>query len=122
MEVGLVRLRNRSSPSKNVLVLLGMAFLLALTATACDPGANVTYVNNTDGTIHVEVNNGGGILVKSHATSRLGVIGRDQDPYVVVVTNEQGHVLYHESTTFGEIKKRNQPIVIGEPTPSATPP
>jgi hypothetical protein len=89
----------------------------AMIAITCESGAKVTYVNGTSERVFVEVNNIREKVVEPRAKSTFGVIGRDQDPYVVTVTDAQGNVLYHEETTFGEIKKRNQPIVIEEPTP-----
>lgn len=101
--------------------LVVVAILVCATATACEHGVTVNYVNNSDRPVVVDINNGGGRVVKPHTTSDLFVIGRDQDPYVVTITDEQGNVLYHEETTFGDIKKRNQPIVIGQPALSPTP-
>jgi hypothetical protein len=106
-------------------VVLAATFVLLSHATvmiACDPGATVTYVNDTNGPIFVDVNNGGEIRVEPHSKSRQSDLGRDQDAYAVTVTDERGNVLYHEETTFGEIKKRKQPIVIEGLVPSPTPP
>jgi hypothetical protein len=103
--------------------LLGVVALLvgALLYAACDPGATVTYVNRTDVTITVEVNDGGGLDMAAHSEKRISSIGLDDDPYVVTVRDEEGRLVYHEETTFGEIKKRG-PIVIDNATPSPAPP
>lgn len=105
---------------------IGLVYLLvlltAICAAGCDPGVGVTYINNTDGVLLLEISPGGEERMEPHSKASLASLGLDDEPYVVTIRDESGNVLYHEETTIGKIKERDQPILIEEPTPSPTPP
>ncbi len=105
--------------------LIPVAFLLALFAVGCDPGATVTWVN--EGSQPVDIYLGTGpddfdVSVPPHAEKRVATI-RQAWQDVVVVRDHAGRLLLQETLTWDELKARDFRFVITEAelTPTATP-
>jgi hypothetical protein len=103
-----------------------------LTGTfACDPGAGVTWVNQTDQTLVIylsdEVGSGRGNPFPPHSTTKQAVI-KHVWKNLVVVRDEQGNVLFRQELTWDEFKAQGFRFVITEdmisppsPTPAPSP-
>lgn len=96
-------------------------------AVACDPGAEATFVNETDQTIEIflsDAPDAGATTVSANSTWTGAVIEhvwRD----MVIVQDVEGNVLYRQELTWEEFKERDYRFVvtedmIGEP-PSSDP-
>jgi hypothetical protein len=110
---------NRVQPAMYVLVGISMALLVAAAAITCEKGATVTYVNNTDKVLFVEISGGGQKRIEPHSKLRLGKIGLEDDPYIITVRDQAGNIVYYEESTFREVEERDCPIVVEDPSPWA---
>ncbi len=86
-------------------------------AGACDPGAGVTWVNETDDAILIylrdDANPDSGSVVAARGTLTEGVIIAVWHD-VVVVRDVAGKVLYREEVTWDELKAQDFTFVITE--------
>ena len=100
-----------------VLLMLG-------TTVACDPGAGVSWVNETDETVVVylrdEFVEEFGSTVPPRSTKTEAVIKAVWKD-VVVIRDEQGNVLFRQELTWDELKAQDWRIVITEDMLSPTP-
>ena len=104
---------------------------IATTAIACDPGPEITWVNQTDETVVVylrdEFDRDLGTALPPHSTKMEGVIeGVWND--VVVIRDEQGNLLFRQKLSWDELDARGFRFVITEdmlssasPTPVPSP-
>ena len=112
------------------LVIAGLLALLGAMATACDPGAGVTWVNQTDQSVVIylsdEVGSGRGNPLPPHSTTTQAVI-KHVWKNMVVIRDEQGNMLFRQELTWGDFKAQGFRFVITEdmlsptPSPVATP-
>jgi hypothetical protein len=102
-----------------LLAALGMVLLLTVLGIACEPGAEITYVNNTDKVLFVDADSMGALRVEPHSQIEVSEFpfGKD-DPFVVTVRDEAGNIVYYEETTLRELKERNYTVIIEEPDPA----
>ena len=99
--------------------------LLLATTVACDPGATITYVNETDRTVLVytaedlepEIYDA---LLEPRSTVRAGTIKMSFKD-VVIVRDEDGNFLLRKEITWDELKAQGFRFVITEEMLSATP-
>ena len=111
---------------RSAVVIAGLLALFGVMGTACDPGPEITWVNQTDETVVVylrdEFFRDLGTALPPHSTKIEGVIEAVWND-VVVIRDEQGNVLFRQKLTWEEFQKRNFRFVITEdmlsPTPSA---
>lgn len=108
-------------------VLLTLACIWLVGAVACDPGHEVTYVNETSQTMKFYLGDGlddyDGTLAPG--SSWTGVVAEVVWEDAVVIRDVQDNVLYREELTWEEFKERDYRFVvtedmIGEP-PSSGP-
>ena len=97
-------------------------------ATACDPGAGVTWVNETDTRVAVYLSDepgGDGSLVEPQSSKTEAVIKAVWHD-VIVVRDEQGNLLFRREMTWDELEAQDFRFVIDEsslvPTPAESPP
>ena len=110
--------------SPSAVSVIAVCLITAISAIACDPGAGVTWVNETDQTLIVylsdEPDSDRGDPLPPHSTKVLGVIEvvwKD----VVVIRDEQGNVLFRQELTWDEFKAMGFRFVITEDMLSPTP-
>jgi len=98
----------------NLVVLLALMISSLLTAVACDPGAEITYVNQTNQRIGVYLGDNPknrDLILEPQETREGGTIKAVwQD--VVVFRNDQGEVLYRMEITWDELERQGYRIVI----------
>jgi hypothetical protein len=106
-------------------VIAGLLALFGAMATACDPGAGVTWVNQTDQTVLVysgDQPDDYSTTLQPHSSQKLATADFLWDD-VVVLRDEQGNVLFRQKLTWGDLKAQKFRFVITEdmlsPTPSA---
>lgn len=109
-----------------IVLVLGLA--TAILMAGCDPGADVTYVNDTATTVVVYL---GDDLEKREAvipphSSDTGLTIDAVWEDVIVVRDEQGEVLLRQELTWDELEAQDFRFVIDEnslvPTPTESPP
>lgn len=97
--------------------LLVVGTILGTAVVACDPGASVTWVNQTDQTLIMylsdEPDSDRGNPLPPHSTKVLGVIKAVWKD-VVVIRDEQGNVLFRQKLTWEQLKGRGFRFVITE--------
>jgi hypothetical protein len=113
-------------------VIAGLLLLFGAVATACDPGPEITWVNQTDETVVVylrdEFVRDLGTALPPHSTKTEGVIKAVWND-VVVIRDEQGNMLFRRELTWGDFKAQGFRFVITEemlspvptPSPAGTP-
>ena len=111
------------------LVIPVLLLLLAAVATGCDPGAGVTWVNQTDQSVVIYLSDEGGSdrgnPLPPHSTITQAVI-KHVWRGMVVIRDEQGNVLFRQKLTWDEFEAQGFRFVITEamlspPSPSPTP-
>ena len=114
------------------LVIGGLLLFFGPVATACDPGPEITWVNQTDETVVVylrdEFERDLGTRLPAHSSKTEGVIEAVWND-VVVIRDEQGNMLFRQRLTWDEFKTQGFRFVITEemlspvptPSPVATP-
>ncbi len=101
-----------------LLAALGATLLLGALAVACEEGATVTYVNNTDKVLFVDVNSRGGRSVDPHSQRTFSEFPfREDDPFVITARDETGNIVHYEETTVRELKEHDCRVLIEEATP-----
>lgn len=102
----------------------GVSILGAVLLSACDPGAGVTWINETDETVVVhlsdEPNRDSGTTVLAHSSKTEAVIS-DVWNDVVVVRNEEGAVLLRVELTWNELEDGDFKFVISPADLGASP-
>jgi hypothetical protein len=125
----MIRISWRSWRANQLFVasFLGLSALVAITATACDPGAGVTWSNETDQTVVLYLShelNDRGTILEPHSTKTQAVIEAVWKG-VVVVRDQRGNVLLREDISWDQLKAQHFRFVIRQdmlaPTPSAVP-
>jgi hypothetical protein len=107
-------------------VALAICLVLILaTAAGCDPGATITYVNETDKTLVVYTAEDlepeeYDALLQPHSTVRAGTIKMSFKD-VVIVRDQNGNILFREEITWDELKAQGFRFVITEDMLSPTP-
>jgi hypothetical protein len=108
-----------------VIWLLAVSIVLASSATGCEYGPDVTWVNQTDHTVLVYSGEQLGdfdTALPPHSSKKLAMADFLWDD-VVVLRDEQGNVLFRQELTWDEFKAMGFRFVITEdmlsPTPTA---
>ena len=98
-------------------VVLGVMVALASLAVGCDPGAELTWVNETDQDVFIYLGDGRDLDEFSHSLgprSRIEgvatIIAVWKD--VVVVRDRQGNILLRKEITWDELKAQDFIFVI----------
>ena len=108
-----------------VRIAFAICLLLVLATTvACDPGAGVSWVNESDETVVVYLRDefveelGSTVLPRSTKTEAvIKAVWED----VVVIRDEQGNVLFRQELTWDEFKAQGFRFVITEEMLAPTP-
>jgi hypothetical protein len=108
-----------------------IAGIVATAAIACDPGAGVTWVNQTDQSVVIYLSDrldadlGTDLPPRSNKTE---AVIKDVWRNLVVVRDEQGNVLFRQTLTWDQLKAQGFRFVITEemlspssPTPAPSP-
>lgn len=103
-------------------VSMGLLF-----AAGCDPGATITYVNETDQRVSIYLGDSidrFDVSIAPHSKAEVGTIATEWRD-VVVVRDGQENVILRKEITWDELKAEDFRFVITEemlsPTPSASP-
>jgi hypothetical protein len=109
--------------------VLAVVFTIVLLAglTGCDPGADITWVNETDQEADIYLGDGLNDFdtsVPPHSSREVGTIQAAwQD--VVVIRDKQGNVLLRQEITWEELKQQGFRFMIrpesAVPTPTSEP-
>ena len=99
--------------------------LILATTVACDPGATITYVNETDRTLIVYTADDRELdvydaLLEPHSTVRAGTIKMTFKD-VVIVRDQAGNTLLRREITWDELEAQGFRFVITEEMLSPTP-
>jgi hypothetical protein len=99
--------------------------LLLATTVACDPGATIKYVNETDKTVIVYTADDRDlsdydVIVDPHSTVRAGTIIMEFKD-VVILRDKDGNLLMRKEITWDELKAQDFRFVISEEMLSPTP-
>ena len=94
-------------------------------AVACDPGATVTYVNETERRISVYLGEGTGpddfeVAIEPLSMVEVGTIATEWRD-VVVIRDEDGNVILRREITWNQLKEEDFLFVITSEAPSPTP-
>lgn len=96
-------------------VLVLVATISLVFVTACDPGAEVTWVNDTDETLYIYLGDGeddfdGPIAPHSRIDGAFTIIAVWED--VVVVRDDRGNVVLRKELTWDEFEAQDFTFVI----------
>lgn len=97
--------------------------LLAVTLMACDPGATITYVNETNQPVDIYLGHSMKAFdstIPAHSETKVGTI-RQVWRDIVVVRDQQGTVLSEQEMTWNELKAQHFRVVIANTATLATP-
>jgi hypothetical protein len=95
----------------------------AIALTACEPGAGVTWVNETGQTVDIFAGEDAEdfvTTVQPHSSTRMGEFEHLWED-VVVVKDQTGNVLLYEEITWEELKAQDFRFVVTEEMLSPTP-
>ena len=98
-----------SRPAANVL-WMAILLMLALTAASCDEGNNIAYVNMTDRTLEVFINDLLEVTLEPYETRELGMI-QFSLPRLFEAKDEEGTVVFSETLTWEDLEAREFRIV-----------
>jgi len=98
-----------SRPAANVL-WMAILLMLALTAASCDEGNNIAYVNMTDRTLEVFINDLLEVTLEPYETRELGMI-KFSLPRLFEAKDEDGTVVFSETLTWEDLEAREFRIV-----------
>ncbi|HEV8573341.1 MAG TPA: hypothetical protein VGR43_01400 [Dehalococcoidia bacterium] len=93
---------------------LALILILAVGSTACDPGAEITWVNETDQTVYIYLGDDlddfdGTVQPRSSSTvTTIEAVWSD----IVVVRDVNGTVLLREEITWEQLEERDVRFVI----------
>ncbi len=115
----------KSWQTNNIRALAGLVigFILLTGGFACDPGATVTWVNETDETVDIFAGDDAEDFVTTlqpHSSTKLGELEHLWED-VVLVKDQNGNVLIREEITWDELEKQGFRFVITEGKLSPTP-
>lgn len=102
-----------------LLAVLGLMFLLA---TACDPGANITYVNNTTYKVRIYKSNNHFVADLNPSEERTFSTQKDLWTGGIVAKTQDGRTVFSIDLTWEQLKAQGYRIVISEeatPSPAA---
>ncbi len=105
------------------LFIIVVLTVIAFTTMACDPGAGVTWVNETDQTVLIYLGdepNGTGTLLEPHSTKTEAVIKAVWED-VVVIRDRRGNILFRQEITWDELEAQDFRFEITEEMFSSTP-
>ena len=101
--------------------------VVTLAFAGCDPGAGITWVNNTNRTVVVYLDDDfddTGDQIDPQSSRTLGTIKAVWND-IIVLRNEEGTVLFRQELTWDELKAQGFRFVITEemiaPTPTPAP-
>ncbi len=106
----------QSKPVEILLALLVAASLLG-GATACDPGHSVEYQNRTDKRLEVLINGRPEVTLGPFEKQNLDLL-EFRGTQDFEARDEDGRVVYFETFTWAQLKKRGWKIVITEAAPT----
>ena len=92
---------------------------ISVAAVACDPAISVTFENQTDHVIRVDVRGNFKAVpafdtIDAGGTRTLDYLSRNRDAYRVVILDENGGLLLDEIFTIGELKAREMRFVVDD--------
>lgn len=87
---------------------------LVVFLVACDPGHEITYVNETDQHITVRLNGGVHAELGPHETKDVLTLEFIR-ARTISAENEGGRVIYSETLTWGDLRDKGWKIVISNP-------
>jgi len=96
--------------------IASLAFVVALTlvTASCDPGAGITWINETDESVDIYLGDDlddFGLTVAANSSKELGTI-EDVWEDVVIVRDQNGDVLLREDITWDELEAADFRFVI----------
>ncbi len=111
--------RMRSSPRRVRVALLIASVAAGLTLVACDPAISITFENQTDHQIRVDVRGNFEAVpffdtVDAGETRTLDYLSRNRDAYRVVIVNESGGTVLDEIFTIDELEARGRRFVVDD--------
>ena len=92
---------------------------ISVAAVACDPAISVTFENQTDHVIRVDVRGNfeavpGFGTIDAGETKTVPYLSRNRDAYRVVILDESGGVLLDEIFTIEELEARGMRFVVDD--------
>ena len=109
------------------LVIPALIVVMLTALTACDPGADITWVNDTNRTVVVYLDDNfddTGDQIEPHSSRTLGTIKAVWND-IIVLRDEEGTVLFRQELTWDELKAQGFRFEITEemiaPTPTPAP-
>ncbi len=104
-----------SRPTASALCV-GILLISALAVTACDEGADITYVNTTDKTLQVSINGLLELTLEPHETRELLIL-KFSIPALFEAKDQKGTVIFSEMLTWEDLKAREFRLVFTDATP-----
>ncbi len=104
-------------------ILLAAVIMGLVLAAGCDPGATVTYVNETDQRVSIYLGDNidrFDVSIAPHSKAEVGTIATEWRD-VVVVRDDQENVILRKEITWDELKAEDFRFVITEEMLSPTP-
>lgn len=92
---------------------------ISVAAVACDPAISITFENQTDHQIRVDVRGNFEAVpsfdtVDAGGTRTLDYLSRNRDAYRVVIVNESGGTILDEIFTIEELAARGMRFVVDD--------
>ncbi len=106
----------KSWQTNNIRALAGLVigFILLTGGFACDPGATVTWINETDETVDIFAGDDAEDFVTTlqpHSSTKLGELEHLWED-IVLVKDRNGNVLMREQITWDELKAQGFRFVV----------
>ncbi len=104
-------------------LIIILLVVLPIALTACDPGAGITWISETDRTVVVFLDDeydDSGVSVQPHSSRTLATIKAVWND-IIVLRDEEGTVLFRQELTWDEFKAQDFRFEITEEMLSSTP-
>ena len=88
-------------------VAVGILLAVAATASICEPGETITYVNSTNATLFAEVNDRGEVRLPAERSTGVGYTIVGDEPVHIEVRDATGCVVIEMDTTMNLLKEHN---------------
>ncbi len=90
-------------------LIILLLIVLPIALTACDPGAGITWINETDRTVVVFLDDeydDSGVSIQPHSSRTLATIKMVWND-IVVLRDEEGTVLFRQELTWDELAEQD---------------